>query len=205
MKSSSNVTHLLLAAACASSFGIAVAAEIEGGSTSVAAPMSSKLTPVTQAVLDGPKVTRTRGCTRTWATATVVTTVRPDPLRNVNKLVPAFIFQTEVRESMETSPIVKDGVMFLTTSYNHVYAIDAATGQEYWHYKHKMGPITTYCCGPNNRGVAMWRDWLFMGTLDAKLLRWIPRRASCSGRNRSPIRKKAIQRRWPRLQSTARC
>jgi len=49
---SSNMTHLLLAAVFASSFGIAVAAEIEGGSTSVAAPMSSKLTPVTQAALD---------------------------------------------------------------------------------------------------------------------------------------------------------
>ena len=48
--------------------------------------------------------------------------------------------------------------MFLTTSYNHVYAIDAATGKEFWHYKHKMGPVTTYCCGPNNRGVAICRD-----------------------------------------------
>ena len=72
---------------------------------------------------------------------------------------------------METSPIVVNGVMFLTTSFNHVYAIDAVTGQEFWHYKHKMGPVTTYCCGPNNRGVAMWRDGtLYMGTLDAKLV-----------------------------------
>ena len=60
--------------------------------------------------------------------------------------------------------------MFLTTSYNHVYAIDAVTGEEYWHYKHKMGPITTFCCGPNNRGVAMLGDKLYMGTLDAKLV-----------------------------------
>ena len=89
---------------------------------------------------------------------------------NVGKLAPAFIFQTEVRESMETSPIVINGVMFLTTSYNHVYAIDAVTGQEFWHYKHKMGPITTYCCGPNNRGVAVLDDTLYMGTLDAKLV-----------------------------------
>src|ERR1700741_5131680 len=42
---------------------------------------------------------------------------------NVAKLRPAFVFQTEVVESMETAPIVVDGVMFLTTSYNHVYAI----------------------------------------------------------------------------------
>lgn len=89
---------------------------------------------------------------------------------NVGTLRPAFQFQTEVLESMETAPIVVDGVMYLTTSYNHVYAIDAATGQEFWHYKHKMGPVTTYCCGPNNRGVAILGDRLFMGTLDARLI-----------------------------------
>ncbi len=90
--------------------------------------------------------------------------------KNVAKLKPAFVFQTAVLESMETAPIVVDGIMYLTTSYNHVYAIDAATGKEYWHYKHKMGPVTTYCCGPNNRGVAVMGDRLFMGTLDAKLV-----------------------------------
>ena len=89
---------------------------------------------------------------------------------NVAKLKPEFTFQTAVLESMETAPIVVDGVMFITTSYNHVYALDAASGKEFWHYKHKMGPVTTYCCGPNNRGVAILNDRLFMGTLDAKLV-----------------------------------
>ena len=81
-----------------------------------------------------------------------------------------FVFQTEVVESMETAPIVIDGVMFLTTAFNHVYAIDAASGKEFWHYKHKMGPVTTFCCGPNNRGVAISGGKVFMGTLDAKLV-----------------------------------
>ncbi|WP_444814996.1 pyrroloquinoline quinone-dependent dehydrogenase [Variovorax brevis] len=89
---------------------------------------------------------------------------------NVSKLRPAFTFQTEVVESMETAPIVVDGVMYITTSYNHIYALDAATGKEFWHYKHKMGAVTTYCCGPNNRGVAVMGDRLYMGTLDAKLM-----------------------------------
>ena len=89
---------------------------------------------------------------------------------NVKNLKPAFVFQTQVLESMETAPIVVDGIMYLTTSYNHVHAIDATTGEEFWHYKHKMGPITTYCCGPNNRGVAIGGDKLFMGTLDAKMV-----------------------------------
>ncbi|HSD93306.1 MAG TPA: PQQ-binding-like beta-propeller repeat protein [Methyloceanibacter sp.] len=89
---------------------------------------------------------------------------------NVGKLRPAWIFQTEVKESLETTPIVVDGVMYVTTSFNHVYAIDAKTGEQYWHYKHKMGPVTTYCCGPNNRGVAIYKDKVYMGTLDSKLV-----------------------------------
>jgi len=89
---------------------------------------------------------------------------------NVGNLRPAWIFQTEVKESLETTPIVVDGVMYVTTSFNHVYAIDAKTGEEFWHYKHKMGPVTTYCCGPNNRGVAIYKDKVYMGTLDSKLV-----------------------------------
>ena len=89
---------------------------------------------------------------------------------NVSKLRPAWIFQTEVKESMETSPIIVDGVMYVTTSFSHVYALDAKTGEMFWHYKHKMGPVTTFCCGPNNRGVAVSGDKVFLGTLDAQLV-----------------------------------
>ena len=87
---------------------------------------------------------------------------------NVGKLRPAWIFQTEIVETMETTPIVVNGIMYATTAFNHVYAIDARTGQQLWHYKHAMGPITTFCCGPNNRGVAAYDDKVYMGTLDAK-------------------------------------
>ena len=71
---------------------------------------------------------------------------------------------------METTPIVVNGVMYVTTSFDHVYALNAKTGEEYWHYKHAMGPITTYCCGPNNRGVAVYDDKVYLATLDSKLV-----------------------------------
>ncbi|WP_201742263.1 pyrroloquinoline quinone-dependent dehydrogenase [Mangrovicoccus ximenensis] len=89
---------------------------------------------------------------------------------NVRNLRPAWIFQTEIVDTMETSPIVVNGVMYVTTAFNHVYALDARTGRQIWHHKHAMGPVTTYCCGPNNRGVAVAGDKVFMGTLDAKLV-----------------------------------
>ena len=84
---------------------------------------------------------------------------------NVDRLQRAWTFETEVVESLETTPIVVNGVMYVTTSFNHVYALNAETGQEIWHYKHDMGPITTYCCGPNNRGVFPYGDKVYMGTL----------------------------------------
>jgi PQQ-dependent dehydrogenase (methanol/ethanol family) len=89
---------------------------------------------------------------------------------NVKQLRPAFVVQTEVVESMETAPIVVDGILYFTTAFDHVYAVNAATGEEYWHYKHKMGPVTTFCCGPNNRGVAVSGGKLFLATLDSRLL-----------------------------------
>ncbi|HXW27783.1 MAG TPA: PQQ-dependent dehydrogenase, methanol/ethanol family, partial [Xanthobacteraceae bacterium] len=89
---------------------------------------------------------------------------------NVARLRPAWIFQTDVMESTETSPIIVNGIMYVTTSFDHVYALDARTGEELWHYKHKLGPITTYCCGPNNRGVAAYEDKIYLATLDSKLV-----------------------------------
>jgi len=89
---------------------------------------------------------------------------------NVSKLRPAWIFQMDVKESLETTPIIVGDVMYVTTSFDHVYALNAKTGEQYWHYKHKMGPITTYCCGPNNRGVAVYGDKVYLATLDAKLV-----------------------------------
>ncbi|MBW0005951.1 MAG: PQQ-binding-like beta-propeller repeat protein [Hyphomicrobiales bacterium] len=89
---------------------------------------------------------------------------------NVARLHPAWIFQTEVKESLETSPLIINGVMYVTTSFSHVYALNARTGEELWHYKHKLGPVTTFCCGPNNRGVAAYGDMVYLATLDSKLV-----------------------------------
>jgi Glucose dehydrogenase len=145
-------------------------AETESAATTVTKPVP-KDTNVSQAALD-----KADGDSNNWIHSNMsYNNSRYYPADqintgNVSKLKPAFVFQTEVLESMETSPIVVDGIMFLTTSYNHVYAIDAVTGEEFWHYKHKMGPVTTYCCGPNNRGVAVSGGTLYMGTLDAKLV-----------------------------------
>src|SRR6516225_6916573 len=73
---------------------------------------------------------------------------------NVKNLRVKWIFQTGVLGSFENTPIVEKGVMYVTTPYNHAYAVDAATGKELWHFQHKLA-TTILCCGPNNRGVAL--------------------------------------------------
>jgi PQQ-dependent dehydrogenase (methanol/ethanol family) len=160
----------VFAGLCAAAPASFAQAEISGGAAATGAPVPKSIS-VTQAKLDAADKdganflhsNMSYAQTRYYPAAQINTT-------NVAKLRPAFQFQTEVLESMETAPIVVDGIMYITTSYNHLYALDAATGKEFWHYKHKMGPVTTFCCGPNNRGVAVMGDRLYMGTLDAKLL-----------------------------------
>ena len=88
----------------------------------------------------------------------------------MGKLRAAWIFQTEVQEVLATTPIIANGVMYVTTAFNHVYALNAKTGEEYWHYKHAMAPVTTSCCGPINRGVAVYDDKVYLATVDAKLV-----------------------------------
>src|ERR1700756_1516960 len=134
-------------------------------------PREAKISPVTQAQLDAAD----KNATNFLLTNGNYAQTRFHPAKQINRdnvknLHVAWIFQTDVKESLETSPIVVDGVVFVTTSYSHVYALDAKTGEQLWHYNHKMGPITTYCCGPNNRGVQVLGDLVYLATLDSKLV-----------------------------------
>jgi len=91
---------------------------------------------------------------------------------NVSQLVVRRMFQTGIDRlgSFENTPIVQNGVMYVTTPYNTAMAYDLKTGKELWRYTHKLG-TTIFCCGPNNRGVAIHGGaHVYMGTLDAHLV-----------------------------------
>lgn len=170
MTHSASIRFLTAFFACLACLGLAQAQEIQGqkgtGGTAITKGINVTQAQLNNAGNQGTNWLHTNGDygqSRFYAGNQINT-------GNVKKLRPQFTFQTEVRESMETAPIVVDGIMYMTTSFNHVYALDAVTGKEFWHFKHKMGAITTFCCGPNNRGVAIEGGKLFMGTLDAKLL-----------------------------------
>jgi len=88
---------------------------------------------------------------------------------NVAELQPVWSFSTGVNGGHEAPPIVNDGVMFLTTPENLVYAIDAASGDMLWRYQHDL-PQNLIAFHRTNRGVALYDDMVYTATLDARVV-----------------------------------
>ncbi len=88
---------------------------------------------------------------------------------NVANLEPVWTFSTGVLGGHESPPIVNDGVMFVTTPGNLLYAIDAASGDLLWRYQHDL-PQTYIAFHRTNRGVALYGDKVYMATLDARVV-----------------------------------
>src|SRR5262249_27771731 len=89
---------------------------------------------------------------------------------NVSRLDLKWVWQTNSLERVEATPLVVDGVMYLSDPPNDVVALDARTGRSYWRYRHDLPPGVTPCCGRINRGLAILGNTLYLGTLDAKLV-----------------------------------
>ncbi len=90
---------------------------------------------------------------------------------NIKKLVPVWTFQTgKVDGGFQCTPLVADGIMYITSPNNRVFAINAATGKEIWHYYYPPPKQFGLIYGPWNRGVALGHGLVFMGTLDNHLV-----------------------------------
>lgn len=92
---------------------------------------------------------------------------------NIAALAPVAIAQTGYTASFETTPIVVDGTMFITTpmvnSKQAVIALNAATGETIWTYTYTDG-LTQICCGPVNRGATVSKGHVYFLTLDNNLV-----------------------------------
>jgi alcohol dehydrogenase (cytochrome c) len=90
---------------------------------------------------------------------------------NLKKLVPVWTFQTgKVDGGFSVTPLVADGVMYITSPFNRVFALDAVTGKELWHYYYAVPKEFGLIYGPWNRGVALGHGLVFMGTIDNSLV-----------------------------------
>jgi len=90
--------------------------------------------------------------------------------KNVKRLIPVWTFQTGVLDGFECTPLIIDGIMYISTPWNHAYAIDCKTGSQIWHYQKSLPENLALCCDAVNRGLAAWGDRLYMTTLDAHLV-----------------------------------
>ena len=93
---------------------------------------------------------------------------------NVRNLVPRWTFQTDTTargRGFESSPLVVDGVMYVTGPNGFAWALDPRTGRPFWRYRRDLPNDLTYgASAPVNRGFAALGDRLFMTTLDAHLV-----------------------------------
>ena len=115
-----------------------------------------------------------------------LTQIKPE---NVGRLRPAWTFHTgdiaaapngDARSGFETTPLLVDGKLFITTGFNRVIALDPVTGRQLWAFDPKLNRTRSYGDGFVNRGLAFWRDAespdracahrLYEATLDARLL-----------------------------------
>src|SRR5688572_28645335 len=74
---------------------------------------------------------------------------------NVHRLRVKWLFQGRHLEKFETTPLVVDGIMYLTRPENDIFALDAETGRAMWTYSHRNPTRTYNCCGKVNRGLAI--------------------------------------------------
>ncbi|MGH8120942.1 MAG: pyrroloquinoline quinone-dependent dehydrogenase, partial [Gammaproteobacteria bacterium] len=88
---------------------------------------------------------------------------------NVKNLKLAWSYHTGKTGSFQVSPIVINDIMYLTTPFNDVIALDAGTGREIWRYRHQLR-TEKFCCGPANRGPAVAYGKVYMATIDARLI-----------------------------------
>jgi quinohemoprotein ethanol dehydrogenase len=92
--------------------------------------------------------------------------------RNVGQLGLAWFGDFDTRRGQESTPLVIDGVLYVTTAWSKVYAYDAKTGRELWKFDPKVPGewAVNTCCDVVNRGVAAWNGKVYLGALDGRLI-----------------------------------
>jgi len=97
---------------------------------------------------------------------------------NIDDLDLTWSFKFDTARGMEATPLVHNGVIYISTGWSHVHALDARTGEQLWHYDAQVpkSHLIKTCCGAVNRGVALWQGdaeselQVFFGTLDGRLV-----------------------------------
>ena len=91
----------------------------------------------------------------------------------INKLELEWSIDMDTTRGLEATPIVDNGIMFVTSAWSIIYAIDAKTGKNLWVYDPEVPKVWSKkaCCDVVNRGAAVWKGFVFLATLDGRLLK----------------------------------
>jgi alcohol dehydrogenase (cytochrome c) len=89
---------------------------------------------------------------------------------NVSRLKPAWMYQTNDLNPFEGTPLVADGVMYISEPPSNAAALDLRTGRPLWTFRRTIPSDVRACCGQVNRGLAILGETLYLGTLDAHLI-----------------------------------
>jgi PQQ-dependent dehydrogenase (methanol/ethanol family) len=91
---------------------------------------------------------------------------------NVSELQLAWYTDLDTNRGQEATPIVVDGILYSTSAWSKVQAVDAKTGRLLWQYDPEVPGIwdVRACCGVQNRGAAVWKGRVYSATLDGRLL-----------------------------------
>ena len=89
---------------------------------------------------------------------------------NVGRMKLAWPYQVKTTEKIETTPLVVDGVMYVSEPGGSVTALDTRTARPLWRYSRTLPKEVRGCCGTVNRGVAILDDKVYVGTFDAHLV-----------------------------------
>ncbi len=128
--------------------------------------------------VDGERIAAAAGEPASWLThGRTYSEDRFSPLKQINdqnagRLGLAWFVEFDSRIGLEATPLVVDGVIYTTGVWNVVHALDAATGRELWRFDPRVNRawIRYMCCGPANRGVAVWKGKVYLGTIDGRLI-----------------------------------
>jgi PQQ-dependent dehydrogenase (methanol/ethanol family) len=92
--------------------------------------------------------------------------------QNVGELGLGWYFDLDTKRGQQASPIVVDGTMYTTSAWSKVQALDAKTGTLKWQYDPEIAKAWTAksCCGVANRGAAVWKGHVYVGTIDGRLI-----------------------------------
>jgi quinohemoprotein ethanol dehydrogenase len=166
-----SLAALLVAALC---LGGRLTWQSSSHQTAVVQPKSE----ASLARVNGPRIVNADAEPGNWLTyGRTYSAQRFSPLNqindhNVSQLGLAWHFDLDTPRGQEATPLVVDGVMYFTTAWSKVVALNAATGGLLWKYDPKVPPewAVNACCDVVNRGVAVWEGKVFVATLDGRLV-----------------------------------